>query len=162
MENIEERLLQYSEIEKFYTYFQNISLEDTSKYYSNYKFIASNLNEISLRRAVFDFNLLIFCKFKDTEIENFIIYELPESNGNKAYLNILAMTIYDFDFITKSNEYMKKELLYRGWTKIELILLKLQITNYIQVMLNKCMFNKEVEIKSYNDNMNTIQFSLIF
>lgn len=160
MENTESRLLGYPDIDLLFDYFQESDLNDSTKFYTSHKLILSKLQNVDLRRAMFDYKIIVYAKLVDGQIDSFVMFSVPSAVEKTTAVEILAMT--ENDFVLEAMEYVKRELEYRGWTKAKINFIKIQENDALQGVLSRCGFEKEVEVKSHDESLDYYEYSYMF
>lgn len=160
MENTESRLLGYPDIDLLFNYFEKNNLSDSTKFYVCHKLILNKLQNIDLRRAMFDYRIIVYAKLVDGEIDSFVMVSVPSAIEKITAIEIIGMT--ENNFVLESVEYIKTELEYRGWTKVKLNVVKMQLNDELKSVIEHCGFEKEVEIKSHDESLDYYEYSYIF
>lgn len=155
-------MLEYSQVKKFLEYYNMLDIDDDKKYFVCHEMELSVFDELSLKRLLFEYQLLIYCKTSNSKINNFIMLQVPPILKKTNTLEIVMMGLYDTDFIKDVCVIVKESFQNKGWGKIVLNLLKFQHNKDYDNLFSETGFQKELELKAGQENYNQYYYTYLF
>ena len=156
------KLLEYSDVNKFLRFIQESNIDDIDSFFMSPSFTVEELGEVYIKKAIFEFNILVFGSFIDSELDKFVLFRMNDKSFNATIFSIEIMSKnIDNNLLNSALKFVKEKLKPWGFTKIKMTILRYQLNSDFETILLNARFKNELEFTYHEKKLDRLLYSYL-
>ncbi|MGF7019130.1 hypothetical protein M2145_002916 [Lachnospiraceae bacterium PF1-21] len=138
------RLLEYKDAASIISYLQSNEVYDKDEFLFAVDIDILNTTELDIRNSLFKYQMLGAATFSDkNQIDNVLLFQSSTQLKQNSLVRLELLTLKSEEFVYDAMKYMMECLKDRGIKKVKVIVMRQQVTERVEEILNMFSATKE-------------------